>query len=73
MEIVAENPPCLWFMLPVVKAEFATIMRRGASYNSVLAVHSAILKGEDARLHIVTCSSLNQKISKEYLQKKRAY
>ncbi|VDN38408.1 unnamed protein product [Cylicostephanus goldi] len=26
--------------------------RRGASYNSVLAVHSAILKGEDARLHV---------------------
>ncbi|KIH55688.1 hypothetical protein ANCDUO_14148 [Ancylostoma duodenale] len=84
MEIVAENPPCLWFMLPVVKAELATIMtkyenvvdkskppteemvdrfdrwlyiRRGASYNSVLAVHSAILKGEDARLHITMDSN----------------
>ncbi|RCN36605.1 hypothetical protein ANCCAN_17508 [Ancylostoma caninum] len=122
MEIVAENPPCLWFMLPVVKAELATIMtkyenvvdkskppteemvdrfdrwlyivrkgdilserfeltieiiphvscyegflllleiwrhfqRRGASYNSVQAVHSAILKGEDARLHITMDSN----------------
>ncbi|XGW07196.1 hypothetical protein V3C99_017034 [Haemonchus contortus] len=117
MEVVAENPPCLWFMLPVIKAELATItakfenvvdksrppsedmldrfdkwlyivrkgdilserfeltmdiipyvscyegflllieiwrhfQRRGASYNSIQAVHNAILKGEDARLHI---------------------
>ncbi|VDL85895.1 unnamed protein product [Nippostrongylus brasiliensis] len=117
MEVVAENPPCLWFMLPVIKAELATIMvkfenavdksrkpteemlerfdrwlyivrtgdilserfeivmemiphvscyegflllieiwrhfqRRGVSYNSIQAVHNAILKGEDARLHI---------------------
>ncbi|PIO69091.1 hypothetical protein TELCIR_09099 [Teladorsagia circumcincta] len=79
MDVVAENPPCLWFMLPVIKAELATIMakfenavdksrppteemldrfdkwlyiRRGASYNSIQAVHNAILKGEDARLHI---------------------
>ncbi|KAK5970074.1 hypothetical protein GCK32_002284, partial [Trichostrongylus colubriformis] len=28
MEVVAENPPCLWFMLPVVKAELATIMAK---------------------------------------------
>ncbi|KJH50637.1 class II Aldolase and Adducin domain protein [Dictyocaulus viviparus] len=117
MEVVAENPPCLWFMLPVIKAELATIMakfenvvdksrvpteemlsrfdnwlfivrkgdilserfeltmdiiphvtcyegflllveiwrhfqRRGASYNSIHAVYNAVLKGEEARLHI---------------------
>ncbi|KAK6057356.1 hypothetical protein COOONC_05125, partial [Cooperia oncophora] len=28
MEVVAENPPCLWFMLPVIKAELATIMAK---------------------------------------------
>ncbi|VDP10507.1 unnamed protein product [Heligmosomoides polygyrus] len=26
--------------------------RRGVSYNSIRAVHNAILKGEDARLHV---------------------
>ncbi|ETN86544.1 hypothetical protein NECAME_16283 [Necator americanus] len=31
--------------------------RRGASCNSVLAVHSAVLKGEDARLHITMDSN----------------
>ncbi|KAJ1367298.1 hypothetical protein KIN20_028182 [Parelaphostrongylus tenuis] len=117
MEVVAENPPCLWFMLPVIKAELATIIakfenvvdktrrpteemlsrfdrwlflvrkgdilserfeitmdiiphitcyegflllveiwryfqRRGASFNSIEAVYNAVLKGEEARLHI---------------------
>ncbi|VDP27985.1 unnamed protein product [Heligmosomoides polygyrus] len=28
MEVVAENPPCLWFILPVIKAELATIMAK---------------------------------------------